>query len=150
MTRLAERAGRLTHYQLHSLIGWYVLLLLALRLLWRAFNPPPPLPVHIPRWERGTAYAAHWTLYALMFFVSISGWMVADTFRQPIEAKLFGLISVPHLVDVSYRPYRGAIEATHLVSSYVLLALVAVHIAAALRHHWFRKDDVLRRMGWGA
>jgi cytochrome b561 len=149
MTHLAERAGRLTHYHLHSMIGWYVLFLIALRLLWRAFNPPPPLPAHIPRWERGTAYAAHWTLYALMFFVSISGWMVADTFRQPIEAKLFGLISVPHLVDASYRSYRGAIEATHLVSSYALLALVAVHIAAALRHHWFRKDDVLRRMGWG-
>jgi cytochrome b561 len=150
MTHLLERAGRLTHYQLHSVIGWYVLLLIALRLVWRAFNPAPPLPAELPRWERATAYTAHWTLYVLMFIVSISGWMVADTFRQPIEASLFGFIPVPHLVDASHRSYRDAIEATHLVSSYALLALVAVHSAAALRHHFFRKNAVLRRMTWGA
>jgi cytochrome b561 len=150
MTHLVERAGRLTHYQLHSLIGWYVLLLIALRLVWRAFNPAPPLPAELPRWERATAHTAHWMLYVLMFVVSISGWMVADTFRQPIEATLFGLVPVPHLVDASHRSYRDAMEATHLVSSYVLLGLVAIHAAAALRHHFFRKNDVLRRMAWGA
>ncbi len=148
MTHLLERAGRLTHYQWHSVIGWYLLALLALRLAWRAFNPAPPLSVELPRWERATAYAVHWILYALMFAVSISGWMVADTFRQPIEATLFGVIPVPHLVDASNRSYRGAIEGTHLALSYVLFALAVVHIAAALRHHWIRKNDVLRRMGW--
>lgn len=149
MTHLIERAGRLTHYQWHSLIGWYLLALLALRLAWRAFNPAPPLPAELPRWERATAYAAHWTLYVLMFVVSISGWMVADTFRQPIEPTLFGFIPVPHLVNASYRPYREAIETSHLVSSYVLLALAVIHVAAALRHHWVRKNDVLRRMSCG-
>jgi len=149
MTHLVERAGRLAHYQLHSAIGWYVLLLIALRLAWRAFNPAPPLPAELPRWERATAHTAHWLLYVLMFVVSISGWMVADTFRQPIEATLFGFILVPHLVDASYRPYREAIEASHLASSYALLGLAVVHIAAAMRHHWFRKNDVLRRMAWG-
>ena len=150
MTHLVERAGRLTHYQWHSVIGWYLLVLLALRLAWRAFNPAPPLPTELPRWERITAYTAHWMLYVLMVVVSISGWMVADTFRQPIEATLFGVIRMPHLVDLSYRPYREAIEATHLVSSYVLFALAVVHIFAALRHHWIRKNEVLRRMGWGS
>ena len=150
MTHLAERAGRLSHYQLHSVIGWYVLFLIALRLLWRAFNPAPPLPAEVPRWNRVSAHAVHWLLYALMFVASISGWMVADTFRQPIEATLFGVIPVAHLVDASYRSYRGAIEATHLMSSYVLLALVAVHFAGALRHHFWKKNNVLRRMGWGA
>lgn len=150
MTHLLERAGRLTHYQMHSLIGWYVLLLIALRLAWRAFNPAPPLPAELPRWERATAYTAHWTLYALMVVVSISGWMVADTFRQPIEATLFGVIPVPHLVDASQRSYRDAIETSHLVSSYALLALAVIHIAAALRHHFFRKNEVLRRMAWGS
>jgi len=150
MTHLLERAGRLTHYQLHSVIGWYVLFLIALRLVWRAANPAPPLPPELPQWERLTAHAAHWLLYALMFAVSISGWMVADTFRQPIEATLFGMIPVPHLVDASYRSHRGAIEATHLVLSYVLLALVVVHVASALRHHFWKRNDVLRRMGWGA
>lgn len=147
MTHLAERAGRLAHYQLHSLVGWYVLLLIALRLAWRGGNPAPDLPADLPRWERATAHAAHWLLYALMFAVSISGWMVADTFRQPIEASLFGVLPVPHLV--SSRSYREAIEGTHMALSYALLALVIVHAASALRHHFWKENRVLLRMWRG-
>jgi cytochrome b561 len=149
MTHLAERAGRLTHYQLHSLIGWYVLFLIALRFLWRVGNAVPALPTELPRWRRTAARGAHWLLYFLMVFVSISGWMVADTFRQPIEATLFGFIPVLHLLDASNRAFRALIEETHAVSSYVLLALVAVHVVGALNHHYWQKNDVLRRMGWG-
>ena len=149
MTHLAERAGRLTHYQLHSLIGWYVLFLIALRLLWRVGNAVPALPEELPRWRRAAARSAHWLLYILMFFVSISGWMVADTLRQPFGATLFGFIPVPHFLNASHRPFRAFIEETHLVSSYVLLALVVVHFAGALDHHFRQKNDVLRRMGWG-
>jgi cytochrome b561 len=148
MTHLLERAGRLGHYQLHSLIGWYVLLLIALRLIWRAGNPGPVLPEELPRWERTTAHAAHWLLYALMFAVSISGWMVADTFRQPIEGTLFGVVRVPHLV--SSRAYREAMEGTHMVLSYALLALVIVHAASALRHHIWKRNRVLVRMWQGS
>jgi cytochrome b561 len=148
MTHIVERAGRLGHYQLHSLIGWYVVLLIALRLVWRAGNPVPDLLADLPRWERATARAAHWALYALMLVVSFSGWMVADTFRQPIEGTLFGVIPVPHLV--SSRAYRDAIEGTHLVLSYVLLAVVIVHAASALRHHFWKKNRVLLRMWQGS
>lgn len=147
MTHLAERAGRLAHYQLHSLVGWYALLLLALRLAWRAGSPVPTLPEELPCWERTTARAGHWLLYALMFAVSISGWMVADTFRTPIEGTLFGVFPVPHLV--SSREYREAIEGTHMVLSYALLALVIVHAASALRHHFWKRNRVFLRMWRG-
>jgi len=150
MTHLAARAERLQHYQLHATIGFYLLLLLALRLAWRLGNAVPALPGELPEWRRTAARGAHWLLYFLMFFVSISGWMVADTFRQPLETTLVGFISVPHLLDASHRPYRELIEGTHAVSSYVLFALVAVHFAGALNHHFWQKNDVLRRMWWGA
>jgi len=148
MTHLAERAGRLAHYQLHSLVGWYVLLFLALRLVWRAGNPVPDLPADLPGWERATARAAHWALYALLLAVSISGWMVADTFRQPFEGTLFGVIRLPHLL--TSREYRGVVEETHMVLSYVLFALVIVHAASALRHHFGRRNRVLLRMWRGS
>lgn len=150
MTHLAERAGRLRHYQLHASIGHYLLLLVALRLAWRLGNTVPALPGELPEWRRAAARGAHWLLYFLVFFVSISGWMVADTFRQPLETTLFGFVPVPHLLDASYRSFRGLIEETHAVSSYVLLALVAIHFAGALNHHFRQKNDVLRRMWWGA
>lgn len=149
MTHLTARAGRLEQYGLHANVGYYLLLLVALRLAWRLGNTVPALPNELPRWWRAAARGAHWLLYFLMFFVSISGWMVADTFRQPIETTLFGFIPVPHLLDASHRPFRSLIEETHALSSYVLLALVAVHVAGALNHHFRQKNDVLRRMGWG-
>src|ERR1700704_1991885 len=148
MTHLGARAGRLGQERVHATVGYYLLLLIALRLVWRLGNVVPTLPEDLPRWRRAAARGAHWLLYFLMFFVSISGWMVADTFRQPIEATLFGFISVPHLLDASRRPFRTLIEETHVVSSYVLLALVVVHFAGALNHHFWQKNDVLRRMGW--
>jgi cytochrome b561 len=83
-----------------------------------------------------------------MFAVSISGWMVADTFRQPIEGMLFGVIPVPHLV--TSRTYRDVFEGTHMILSYVLFALVIVHAASALRHHFGSKNRVLLRMWRGA
>jgi cytochrome b561 len=94
----------------HATVGYYLLLLIALRLVWRLGNAVPALPEELPRWRRAAARGAHWLLYFLMFFVSISGWMVADTFRKPIEATLFGFISVPHLLDASHRPFRTLIE----------------------------------------
>ena len=148
MTHLAARAGRLEQYGLHATVGYYLLLLIALRLMWRVGNAVPALPGDLPRWRRAAARSAHWLLYFLMFFVSISGWMVADTFRQPIESTLFGFIPVPHFLNASHRPFRAFIEETHLVSSYVLLALVVVHFAGALDHHLRQKNDILRRMGW--
>jgi cytochrome b561 len=148
MTHLAARAGRLEQYGLHATVGYYLVLLIALRLVWRLGNAVPALPEELPRWRRAAARSAHWLLYFLMFFVSISGWMVADTLRQPIEATLFGFIPVPHLLDASHRPFRALIEEAHAVSSYVLLALVVVHFVGALNHHFWQKNDVLRRMGW--
>jgi cytochrome b561 len=148
MTHLVARAGRLEQYALHAAAGYYLLSLLALRLAWRLGNAVPVLPAELPRWRRGAARGAHWLLYILMLFVSISGWMVADTFRQPIETTLFGFIRVPHLLDASHRSFRALIEEAHAISSYVLLGLAAVHVVGALNHHFWQKNDVLRRMGW--
>jgi cytochrome b561 len=83
-----------------------------------------------------------------MLVVWVTGWMVATTFRNPMTKDLFG-ISFPPIITQVERPVRQWIEGSHMVLAYVLAALVVIHIIGALRHHVFKRNDVLRRMTWG-
>jgi len=90
---------------------------------------------------------SHAGLYVLMFIVSLTGWMVATTFRVPITKDLLG-IDLPPLVTTVDRSVRQWIEESHMVVAYVLAAVVLIHVVAALRHHVVKRNDVLRRMIW--
>ena len=149
MTHMAERAVRLDHYAGHSALGYDFLALLILRLLWRWLNPVPELPADLKPWERISAQLGHFGLYVLMLVVSVTGWMVATTFRSPMTKDVFG-INVPPLVTAVERSTRQTIEGSHMVLAYVLAALVVVHIVGALRHHFGKHNNILRRMTWGA
>ena len=148
MTHMAPRPERLAHYAGHSALGYDLLALIVLRLLWRWFNPVPELPADLQRWERISARVGHVALYVLMFVVSLTGWIVATTFRNPMTKDLFGL-NVPPIVTAVSRPVRQAIEQSHMVLAYVLAAVVVIHVGGALRHHVFKRNEVLRRMTWG-
>ncbi len=148
MTHMAPRPDRLAHYAGHSALGYDFLAFLVLRLLWRWFDAAPPLPPDTKSWERLAAQAGHIALYVLMLIVSLTGWMVATTFRVPMTRDVFG-IDVPPIVTAVGRATRELIEGSHLVLAYVLAAVVAVHVVGALRHHYVKRNDVLRRMAWG-
>jgi cytochrome b561 len=148
MTHMTPRPERLANYAGHSALGYDLFVLLVLRLLWRWFNLVPELPLDLKPWERMAAHAGHIALYVMMFIVSLTGWLVATTFRVPITKDLFG-IDVPPLVTTVERPVRQWIEGSHMVLAYVLAALVVIHIIGALRHHFIKRNDVLRRMTWG-
>jgi cytochrome b561 len=83
MTHMTPRPERLANYAWHSALGYDLLALTVLRLLWRWFNPVPELPADLKPWERVAARVGHVSLYVLMFIVSLTGWMVATTFRVP-------------------------------------------------------------------
>jgi cytochrome b561 len=145
MTHMTPRPERLANYAGHSAMGYDLLALLILRLLWRWLNPLPDFPAGLPRWEHVAARVSHAALYLLMFVVSVTGWMVTTTFRNPMTKDLFG-IDVPPLVTTVDRSVRQLLEESHMVLAYVLAAVVVIHIAAALRHHLLKHNDVLRRM----
>ncbi len=145
MTHMTLRPERLANYAWHSALGYDLLALTLLRLLWRWFNPVPELPADSKRWERLAAHAAHIGLYVLMFIVSVTGWMVATTFRVPMTRDLFG-IEIPPIVTAVDRPVRQWLEGSHMLLAYALAALLLIHIAGALRHHFIKRNDVLRRM----
>jgi cytochrome b561 len=149
MTHMTPRPERLANYAWHSALGYDLFVILILRLLWRWLNPLPELPADLQRWEQIAARLAHVGLYVLMFVVSLTGWMVATTFRVPMTKDLLG-IDVPPLVTAVDRSVRQWIEESHMVLAYVLAAVVLIHIVAALRHHIVKRNDVLRRMLWSA
>ena len=149
MTHMAPRPERLAHYTGHAALGYDFLALLIVRLLWRWTHAVPALPADLKAWERWSAHAGHFGLYLLMFSSTLTGWVLAGTFRRPMNQDVFGL-TVPQLLTIQDRAVRGMIEESHMILSYLLAALVVVHIAGALRHHWIKRTDVMRRMWFGA
>jgi cytochrome b561 len=83
-----------------------------------------------------------------MFLGSLTGWMVATTFRAPMTKDLFGIDVAPIITTVD-RSVRVWIEESHMVLAYLLAAVILIHIIGAMRHHAFKGNDVLRRMTWG-
>src|SRR5262249_53553361 len=142
MTHVAPRPERLAHYAGHSALGFDLLALMVLRLLWRWLNPVPELPTDLKAWERWAAHAGHAGLYLLIFVVSLTGWVTANTMRTPITKDLFG-ISFP---TIAAGLNRSVFEESHMILAYLLGAIVLVHALAGLRHHLIKHNDVLRRM----
>jgi cytochrome b561 len=143
MTRFST-PPRLPQYAAHADIGYVFLFLVLGRLVWRMLNPTPELPAGSERWERVLAPLTHWLLYILMLAVSGVGWGLAGTFRTPLTGALFGLVHVPQIV---FDPeLHETLEDAHKSLAYLLLAVVVLHVVAALRHHFIKRNDVLRRM----
>jgi len=148
MTHLAPRPDRLAHYAGHAALGYDLLVLLILRLLWRWTHVVPDLPHDIKRWERLAAQIGHVALYLFMLAASLTGWALAGTFRTPLNKDALGL-PVPMFFVGQDRAMHELFEDSHKIISYLLAALVVVHIGGALRHRFIKHNDVLRRMWFG-
>lgn len=133
-------------YQLHKSTGITILVLTVARIVWRFAGPVPALPATMPTWERWAAHASHFLLYALMILIPLSGWAVASTSSSGVPTLWFGLFEVPHLpVPVTEEAHEAAEEGHELFGNLMILLLL-VHVGAALKHHFWDRDTVLRRM----
>lgn len=157
----AWAARAIAAFQLHKSIGLTVLGLSLLRLAWRLAHRPPPLPDGMRVWERLAARAVHWAFYGLMIALPLSGWLYASTqWRedQPLAVPTlwFGLFEVPHLLGLDELPaprrasLAGPLEDTHEALAWIMAGLLALHVVAALKHHWLDRDGVLASMRPGA
>ena len=127
----------------HKSVGITILGLAVLRLTWRLFNPVPPLPAGTPRWQDRVAHVSHFLLYALLFITPVLGWLMSSA--RAFSVSWWGLVTLPDFIE----PNRATFERLHdwhegMAKTLAVIALV--HIAAALKHHFFNSDDVLRRM----
>lgn len=127
----------------HKSVGITILGLALLRLIWRWANPTPGLPDTLRSYERGLAHFTHAALYVLLFAMPLSGWLMSSARGFPVS--WFGVYQLPDLVPKNTTLYNAMVE-THWVLVWVLAAVVLLHVAAALKHHFMLKDDVLKRM----
>ena len=128
---------------LHASLGLVLVLLFALRLFWRWKNPPPANE-NGSAWERMAARGAHALLYCAMILVPLTGWLAyTEHVRRSLgmrPASWFGF-TIPLLPDLGINWHR-----IHSWGGKLVLLLIAFHVAAALKHHFYDKDDTMERM----
>lgn len=127
----------------HKSVGMTVLILAIARLLWRFRTGVPALPKTIPKWQMRASGATHWALYLALFAMPLTGWLMSSASAYSVS--WFGLFTWPDLIAPD-KDLRGLFANMHDIAGKVLAAIALLHIAAALKHHWKDKDDVLKRM----
>lgn len=135
-------------YNLHKSFGLTVLALSIFRVYWRLWHRPPALPPATPRWQRMGAHATHITLYGLMVGMPLSGWIMVSADAK-FPTVFFSLFQVPQFpLPAAYDTHatHETFEDAHYWLAMGAIALVALHVGAALKHHLINRDDVLRRM----
>lgn len=143
---------KLDLFNWHKSLGVAVLLLTVLRFAWRFTHRPPALPAEMAGWEKRGAHAAHWLLYLLLLVTPLLGWAMVSASPRNIPTVLFNMVEWPHipfLADMDTarkKEMHEVLEDLHAYAAYLMALLALAHIAAALRHHFLMKDDVLRRM----
>ena len=134
---------KLRNFSFHKWIGVTVFLLAAARLLWRLGHPAPALPAAMPPWERQTAHATHVLLYVLFFAAPLTGWLSSSA--QGFQTVYLGVVPIPDLLSKD-KGLADALKLIHRSINYTMAGVIILHVAAALKHHFVDRDDVLRRM----
>ncbi|MGQ9687042.1 MAG: cytochrome b [Thiobacillaceae bacterium] len=143
MTGMDLSPQKLKFYAWHKWLGVTVFGLAVLRLLWRVTHPAPPWPQTMPAWQRRAAQGLHWALYVLMLAIPLAGWLMSSA--KGFQTVYLGVLPIPDVL--SKDEALGEILArVHASLAYALIALIVVHVAAALKHHFIDGDDILRRM----
>lgn len=127
----------------HKSFGILILGLATVRLAWRLLNPTPALPTAVPKLQRLLARATHALLYGCLFALPLTGWIMSSA--RNFSVSFFNIFQLPDLVSPGEALYVVS-RSVHVGLTWVLLGAVALHVAAALKHHFFDGDMVLRRM----
>jgi cytochrome b561 len=142
MVGLPISPRKLHWYLWHKTIGLTIFVLTSARLGWRALHPPPPHVV-MPRWQQRASAVSHASLYALLFLIPISGYLYSSA--TGVQVVWMGLVPLPNLVPKD-KALGDALRIVHVTLNSLLVGVLLVHVAAALRHHFVDRDTVLARM----
>ena len=132
-------------YQLHKSFGFVVFGLGLLRLAWRIWDPPPPLPPTMSRLHRLGAHLSHLAFYLLLLGLPVTGFLMSAASPLGIPTVIFETIPVPHPIAPSETAYT-LLRSVHYYLAMTLAVILVVHVGAALHHHFIARDKVLLRM----
>lgn len=134
---------KLRVFNWHKWAGATAFALVLVRLAWRAAHTPPPLPASMSPANVAAARAGHTLLYLLMLAIPVSGWLMSSA--KGFQTVVFGVLPIPDLLGKD-KELGERLFLVHQTLDFVLAAVVVGHAAAALKHHFFDRDDVLARM----
>lgn len=134
------RAGTL--FGVHATLGLIIFMVMLGRFFWRGVNPVPALPNTLKPYEKRIALANHWAFYVLIIGLPIGGYLMVNA--HGFAVPFFG-IHLPKLLPKS-ETWADLFLYLHVGGAFLLIALIILHVAAALRHEFLLKDNTLRRM----
>lgn len=137
---------RITGLSWHKWLGVTIFFLVILRLLWRATHPAPALNLSMPVWQERIMQFTHIALYLLMVMIPVVGWLMSSA--KGYTVNYFGLFELPDLVGKD-KVLGHQLKEIHEFMANGLMALVGLHILAALKHQFIDKDGLLARMTFG-
>lgn len=146
MLRLDDQRRAFELIQLHKSIGFLILGLVAIRICWRLANKRPELPEATTRLERIAAGLSHHALYLLMIVLPLTGWALVSVSPLKIPTLVFSRFRVPNLPVSASEASELFWSSAHAVLGFAAAGLIALHILAALWHHFIRRDQILVRM----
>lgn len=142
--------GQYFLYQMHKSVGITILLLTIARIIWRVMNPPPPLPDDMNGLEKTASHLVHVGFYGLMIALPLTGWLYSSvSVKLDVPTVLYGVLSwpdVPFVEGLKTEAASGVVNFIHSKLAWVALALLALHVAGALKHEFGAEQGVLKRM----
>ena len=138
--------------QVHKSTGITILLLSVARIVWRLMNPPPPEPP-MPQWQKLLSTAVHILLYVLIIAMPLTGWIMASA-STAHETRFFGTleVSLPGFAGMdaeARKPIEDGFHQVHGNLAWVIIAMLALHLAGAFKHQFIDKDGLIARMAPG-
>lgn len=133
---------RAEYFNLHKSIGIVLIALIGIRIYWRATHRPPELPASIVAWQVKLSKAVHHLLYVLMVLVPVTGVLGSIYSKYPI--KFFGT-PLPRMAEPD-AVLKELFSDTHVFLTKIMIAIVVLHIVAALKHRFIDKDGIFQRM----
>ncbi len=134
--------ARTIYVNFHKSTGMTLGVLILFRLYWRLSHPAPALPASCASWEHAAARASHWALYACMLIMPLTGYLASNFSKWGVN--FFNAVKLPPWGIESEAAYN-VLNGTHVLTSYVFVTLIAIHVLAALRHLAMR-DGIFSRM----